>query len=172
MAKDFLNLKKADDGLKKLDADLNKIFKSESEPKQSYKKQTRKSQEKLLQKSDIEKIKIIAKGTNDTIRKLYKIATKNQIPKNPDDIIAMKERLEEEESIKKKANAAIQIIKQIQQDRKRERNEKIKTFQRKLHLESFHYQGIKNKCCNNSTVKPYAGEWHQCNICKRLFKKK
>lgn len=120
---DFFNLKKADDSLRDLDAKLSKVFKPEPRPdkRNHYSNKNNKSQNrKLIDKKDAETIKAIAKGTNDTITKLYKYATKNKIPKDYQGIMDMKDRLELEKKQRLEMIEAKKVIQELQKERKEE----------------------------------------------------
>lgn len=110
---------------KALDESLDKIFKPErkfSQPKPVNSKHFQNYQEKkkLLQKSDIETIKKLAVGTNDTIKSLYKLATKNQIPKDHAGVMAMRDRLELEKTQRLEIIEAKKRIQELLKEKKEE----------------------------------------------------
>lgn len=119
------SFKDIDRNFKALDESLGKIFKPERKftqpkPVNSNHFQRHQERKKLLQKNDIETIKTIAKGTNDTIQKIYKAATKNKIPKDYEEIMAMRDRLELE---KKQRLDIIEAKKRIQELLKEKKEE-------------------------------------------------
>lgn len=119
------SFKEIDDSFRKLNEDLNKTFKPErkfSQPKPINSNHFQRHQEKkkLIQKDDIETIKKIAVGTNDYIKTLYKLATKNQIPKDHAGVMAMRDRLELE---KKQRMEIIEAKKRIQELLKEKKEE-------------------------------------------------
>lgn len=119
------SFKDIDKNFRELDESLNKIFKPERKfpqpkPLNSNHYQKHQEKKKLIQKNDIDTIKKIAVGTNDYIKTLYKLATKNQIPKDHAGVMAMRDRLELE---KKQRMEIIEAKKRIQELLKEKKEE-------------------------------------------------
>lgn len=119
------SFKDIDRNFKELDNSLGRIFKPERKfpqpkPINSIHYQKYQEKKKLIQKDDIETIKKIAVGTNTTIKSLYKLATKNQIPKDHAGVMAMRDRLELE---KKQRLEIIEAKKRIQELLKEKKEE-------------------------------------------------
>lgn len=119
------SFKDIDKNFRELDESLGKIFKPDRKfpqpkPVNSKHYQNYQEKKKLIQKDDIETIKKIAVGTNDYIKTLYKIATKNQIPKDHAGVMAMRDRLELE---KKQRMEIIEAKKRIQELLKEKKEE-------------------------------------------------
>lgn len=123
--------------LGKLDDKLNKTFRPQTIPNNV--KQINPKQTKLITEKDKDALIKLAKQTNLIIHKLHQQITKNQIPKDYDAIMAMRDRLELELRRQKEIDQAIKQIKQMQQDQKEYRKAKrkqklnnIKQFIKKL----------------------------------------
>lgn len=125
-------------GLKKLDKELSKTFSSFKSPGKKTKKQKKNKiepKEELISKSDIENMRTAYKYTKSLILTIQKLVNKNRIPKKPDEIFSMEERLDREQISKAEAERSIKHIKELKAQekkfRKQERKEKWhKTKQR------------------------------------------
>lgn len=122
MKDDPFDLKGIDKSFSELNNKLNKTFKKESLPNYSrnYHPQPDHRQKPKITKSDIEIIKKIAVGTNNYIKTLYKLATKNKIPKDYDEIMAMRDKLELEKKQRLEIIEAKKRINKLLKEKKAE----------------------------------------------------
>lgn len=130
-------------GLKKLDRELSKIFKSDKihsgfigDPSMGKAKRWKPQQKKQVSNVDI--LRAGFKYARDIIKFFYNLATRNNIPGTHEEIIAMRDKLKLEEKQKIESNQAIQEIKEYQarakQIRRLERLVMIAKIKRFLHL--------------------------------------
>ena len=110
-------------GLKKLDKEFSKIFKSDKiktgvigDPSMGKSKRWKVEQKKQVSNVDI--VKAMFKYAREIVNFLYKFATRNNIPKDIDEIIRMEESLDKAQIQKAEAERAIIRIKQLQAQEK------------------------------------------------------
>lgn len=118
MANDFLGLKKIDQSFRDFDKQFTKSF-STLKDKPQYKAKGHKRRQQTPRKhNDMENIKTLAKEGRKTLAILYKVATKNIIPKKYEEVMAMRDQLELEKKQRYEIAIATQQIKKLQKEKK------------------------------------------------------